>query len=287
MPIKYVDVSYTYSKKTPFSFEALHQINLEIEDGSFTAIVGRTGCGKTTLVQEMNGLLIPTSGAVYVDNFVVSANKKIRTKKIKPLRKHVGLVFQFPEYQLFQDTIEKDVAFGPNNFGYKNEEALELAHTALKSVGLDESFYKRSPFELSGGEKRRVAIAGILALQTKVLVLDEPTAGLDPRGALEMMSLFKKLHDEGLTIILVTHDMNLVLEYCNKVIVMDNGEIKRIASPVELFTSQEELYSLEIPLLYRFVDALINSGLKLDKRNIKDIDTLAKEIKRTKENING
>jgi energy-coupling factor transport system ATP-binding protein len=287
MPIKYVDVSYTYSKKTPFSFEALKNINLKIEDGSFTAIVGRTGCGKTTLVQEMNGLLIPTSGAVYIDEFVVSANKKIRTKKIKPLRKHVGLVFQFPEYQLFQETVEKDVSFGPKNFGYKNEDALILAHKALNDVGLDESFYKRSPFELSGGEKRRVAIAGILALQTQVLVLDEPTAGLDPQGALEMMLLFKKLHESGLTIVLVTHDMNLVLEYCNRVIVMDNGEIKRVASPIELFTSSEELYSLEIPLLYRFVDILVKRGLKLNKNNIKDISSLAKEIKLAKERKNG
>lgn len=283
MPIKYVDVSYTYSKKTPFSFEALKDINLQIEDGSFTAIVGRTGCGKTTLVQEMNGLLIPTEGAVYVDNFVVSRNRKIRTKKIKPLRKHVGLVFQFPEYQLFQETVEKDVAYGPKNFSIKNDEALNIAHKALQSVGLDESFYKRSPFELSGGEKRRVAIAGILALETKVLVLDEPTAGLDPQGALEMMNLFKRIHESGITIILVTHDMNLVLEYADHVIVMDNGEIKRSCSPIELFTSNEELYSLEIPLLYRFVEALKERGLLLDKSNIKDIKTLAKEIKRVRE----
>ncbi|MDD3099220.1 MAG: ATP-binding cassette domain-containing protein, partial [Bacilli bacterium] len=178
MPIKYENVSFTYNAKTPFSYEALSDVSLDIIDGSFTAIVGKTGCGKSTLIQQLNGLLVPTSGEVIINDYVVAKSRKRRTKKIKELRKLVGLVFQFPEYQLFEETVEKDVAFGPKNFGASNEGALKSAHEALRLVGLDESFYKRSPFDLSGGERRRVAIAGILALNPNILVLDEPTAGL-------------------------------------------------------------------------------------------------------------
>ena len=279
MPIKYVDVSYIYNKKTPFSYEALKNINLEIPEKSFTALVGRTGCGKTTLVQQLNGLLVPTSGAVYVDSFVVSKDKKIRTKKLKPLRKHVGLVFQFPEYQLFEETIEKDVAFGPKNFGVSKQEALDIAHKALKDVGLDESFYERSPFELSGGEKRRVAIAGILALQPDVLVLDEPTAGLDPRGAKEIMELFQSIHKNGVGIILVTHDMNLVLTYCDNVIIMDDGEIKKFTTPGHLFADSDELYSLESPTIITFAKKLKQHGLDIDISKVKDVTSLVEEIK--------
>ncbi len=235
MPIKYENVSFTYNAKTPFSYEALSDVSLEIKDGSFTAIVGKTGCGKSTLIQQLNGLLIPTSGEVIINDYVVAKSRKRRTKKIKELRKLVGIVFQFPEYQLFEETVEKDVAFGPKNFGLNNEEALKNAHEALALVGLDESFYKRSPFDLSGGERRRVAIAGILALKPNILVLDEPTAGLDPRGAREMMKLFKGLHEKGTTVILVTHDMNIVLEYSDTVIVMEDGEVREIKNPLELF----------------------------------------------------
>ncbi len=279
MPIKYVDVSYIYNKKTPFSYEALKNINLEIPEKSFTALVGRTGCGKTTLVQQLNGLLVPTSGTVYVDSFIVSKDKKIRTKKLKPLRKHVGLVFQFPEYQLFEETIEKDVAFGPKNFGVSKQEALDIAHKALKDVGLDESFYERSPFELSGGEKRRVAIAGILALQPDVLVLDEPTAGLDPRGAKEIMELFQSIHKNGVGIILVTHDMNLVLTYCDNVIIMDDGEIKKFTTPGHLFADSDELYSLESPMIITFAKKLKQHGLDVDISKVKDVPSLVEEIK--------
>ena len=278
MPIKYENVSFTYNAKTPFSYEALSDVSLDIIDGSFTAIVGKTGCGKSTLIQQLNGLLVPTSGEVIINDYVVAKSRKRRTKKIKELRKLVGLVFQFPEYQLFEETVEKDVAFGPKNFGASNEEALKSAHEALRLVGLDESFYKRSPFDLSGGERRRVAIAGILALNPNILVLDEPTAGLDPRGAREMMALFKGLHDNGTTVIFVTHDMNIVLEYSDTVIVMEDGEVREITTPLELFNKENDRYSLETPLLYKFVKSLSDKGMALDIRMIKDIDSLAAAI---------
>ncbi|MFA7700987.1 MAG: energy-coupling factor transporter ATPase [Bacilli bacterium] len=282
MPIKYDNVSFTYNDKTPFSYEALSNVNLEIVDGSFTAIVGKTGCGKSTLIQQLNGLLVPTFGEVIVNDYVVSKNRKRRTKKIKELRRLVGIVFQFPEYQLFEETVEKDVAFGPKNFGLNNEEALKNAHEALNLVGLDESFFKRSPFDLSGGERRRVAIAGILALKPNILVLDEPTAGLDPRGAREMMALFKGLHQSGTTVIIVTHDMNIVLEYSDTVIVMEDGEVKEITTPLQLFNQENDRYSLETPLLYKFVKSLSDKGINLNITMIKDIDSLAKAIAKEK-----
>ncbi|MFA5283203.1 MAG: energy-coupling factor transporter ATPase [Bacilli bacterium] len=278
MPIKFVNVDYIYNKKTPFSYEALKNINVEILTDSITAIVGQTGCGKTTLIQQLNGLLIPTDGAVYIDNFVVSRDRKIRTKKLKPLRKHVGIVFQFPEYQLFEETVEKDVAFGPRNFGSDKNEALEIAHQALKDVGLDESFFARSPFELSGGEKRRVAIAGILALKPDILVLDEPTVGLDPRGAKDMMSLFEKVHERGTSLILITHRMDLVLSFCDRVILMDDGEIKNVTTPSELFLKKDNIYSLEIPQIIEVGKQIQQRGLSIDIKRIKDIPSLIEEV---------
>ncbi len=282
MPIKYANVSFTYNDKTPFSYEALSHVNLDILDGSFTAIVGKTGCGKSTLIQQLNGLLVPSEGEVIINDYIVSKNRRRKTKKIKELRKLVGIVFQFPEYQLFEETVEKDVAFGPKNFGKKTEEALQDAHEALRQVGLDESFFKRSPFDLSGGERRRVAIAGILALKPQILVLDEPTAGLDPRGARQMMGLFKKLHDDGTTVIIVTHDMNIVLEYSDTVIVMEDGEVKEITTPLKLFNQENDRYSLETPLLYKFVKSLSSNGMSLDIKMIKDIDSLALAIFKAK-----
>ncbi|MBP5091469.1 MAG: energy-coupling factor transporter ATPase [Bacilli bacterium] len=285
MPIRFSDVFYTYNPKTPLASEALNGINLEIEDGSFTALVGRTGCGKSTLVQHINALLNPSKGEVVVDEFVNCADKKKRSKKLYQVRRKVGLVFQFPEYQLFEENVEKDVAFAPNNFGASKEEALKAAHEALLKVGLDESFYKRSPFELSGGEKRRVAIAGILAFHPDVLVVDEPTAGLDPRGAAEMMELFESVHREGTTVILVTHDMNLVLQYCDKVIVLDHGKIAKISNPVSLFQEDIEAYSLETPLIYAFMKKLKARGMDIELKDAKDPESLAKllaEAKRRK-----
>lgn len=277
--IKFDHVFFTYSPNSPLEYEALNDVSLEIKEGSFTCIVGKTGCGKSTLIQQMNGLLVPTKGKVIIDDFVVSKNRKERTKKLQPLRKHIGIVFQFSEYQLFEETVEDDVAFGPTNFGVKKEKALKIAHEALKQVGIDESYYKKSPFELSGGEKRRVSIAGILALKPSILVLDEPTAGLDPVGAESTLKLFQELNKNGTTIVLVTHDMNIVFEYASDVVVMDDGKVVEHTSPSQLFLENVEPYSLETPQLAKVVRKLIDKGYKLDLSKIHNLETLIGELK--------
>lgn len=281
MPIKFKDVFYTYMPNSPFKCEALCGVNLEIKEGSFTCIVGHTGSGKSTLVQQLNGLLIPTSGNVQVNDFIVEKKRK-SLKNLHNLRKEVGIVFQFARYQLFEETIEADVAFGPMNFGIKKEEALRIAHESLKTVGIDESLFKRSPFEISGGQKRRVAIAGILALKPKILVLDEPTAGLDPKGAYEILQLFKKLNEEGTTIILVTHDVNVVFEYATDVVVMNEGKVELHCTPDVLFKEDVEKYSLETPLIQKTVNLCLEKGLKINTANIRNVHDLAVEIARAK-----
>lgn len=280
--IKFEDVSFTYSPKSPLEVEAINNVSLSIRDKSFTCIVGKTGCGKSTLIKHLNGLIIPSIGKVKVDQFTMSPKKKERSKNLQLLKKHVGIVFQFSENQLFEETIEEDVAFGPTNFGVKKEDALKIAHEALKLVGLNEDYYKKSPFEISGGEKRRVSIAGILALKPDVLVLDEPTAGLDPRGAKLMLNLFKKLNESGTTIILVTHDMNIVFEYATDVIVMQDGTVIKQSKPHELFLSDVEQYSLETPLLAKVIQKLTNKGYCLDLSKITDIDSLVSQLKECK-----
>ncbi len=314
MAIKFTHLSFTYAPKSPFQFAALHDINLEIKENSFTAIIGHTGSGKSTLVQHINALLTPGRGILQVDDKIVlpmKAKKYLKNLqkeakknkdaaraqeiaeilaviktypvyKIKDLRQKVGVVFQFPEYQLFEENVLKDVSFGPQNFGVKKTEALELAKEALTLVGLDESFYARSPFELSGGEKRRVAIAGILALKPKILVLDEPTAGLDPLSAKEMMATFKKLHENGTTIILVTHDMDIVLRYATDVIVMKNGKVIEETKPHTLFSNIKDDYSLEVPVLYDIMLKLKKRGCPLDFNKITSISDLALAIKEVK-----
>lgn len=281
MPIKFNDVFYTYQANSPFKSEALKGVTLGIRDGSFTCVVGHTGSGKSTLIQQLNGLLIPTSGTVEVNDFIVE-NKRKSLKKLQSLRKEVGIVFQFARYQLFEETIEQDVAFGPMNFGVKKEDALKIAHECLKTVGIDESLFKRSPFEVSGGQRRRVAIAGILALKPKILVLDEPTAGLDPRGAQEILKLFKGLNEQGTTIILVTHDINIVFEYATDVVVMNEGKVEITCKPNELFKEDVEKYSLETPLIQKTVNLCLEKGLKIDSTKIKNVHDLALEIARAK-----
>ena len=281
MPIKFNDVFYTYQANSPFKSEALRGVSLEIKDGSFTCIVGHTGSGKSTLVQQLNGLLVPTKGSVNVNDYIVEDKRK-SLKKLHSLRKEVGIVFQFSSYQLFEETIEDDVAFGPMNFGVKKEEAIKIAHECLKTVGIDESYYKKSPFEVSGGQKRRVAIAGILALQPKILVLDEPTTGLDPQGAREMLTLFKELNEKGTTIILVTHDVNIVFEYATDVIVMNEGKVEIHCTPEELFKEDVEKYSLETPLIQKTVNLCLEKGLKINTANIRNIHDLAVEIARAR-----
>ncbi len=278
MQIKISNLSYTYLAKTPNEVEALHNVSLDIPEGKITSIIGHTGSGKSTLIQTLNGLLLPTSGEVRVGEFVVT-NKKKKNKRIKELRKSLAIVFQFPEYQLFEETVEKDVAFGLKNYGYKEVEAIKLAHKALEEVGIDKSFYKRSPFELSGGEKRRVAIAGIIALNPDILVLDEPTAGLDPKGSKIILNLINKFNKEGKTIILVTHDMNIVLNYSDHVIVMNDGKVAFEGTPSDLFSGDISTYSIDVPELFKFVKLLESKGFKLDISKIRTIDDLISQLK--------
>lgn len=277
MSITFKEVEHIYSENTPFSYHALKGVNLDIKQGSMTALIGHTGSGKSTLIQHINALLLPTAGEIHIDNFLISVTDKPET--LKPLRKKAGLVFQFPEYQLFEETIQKDIIFGPKNFGATEEEALAVAKKVLKLVGLDESYLERSPFDLSGGQKRRIAIAGILAMDPDILILDEPTAGLDPQGAKEMLNLFKKINEQGKTVILVSHDMNQVLEYCDDVVVMNKGRVERHVSVDELFRETEYLTSLSIdlPIITSFILELNKNGFDIDP-SIKDINELIQVI---------
>lgn len=248
MSITFKDVSYEYQPNTPFAFRALNQVSFSIPKGSYTAIIGHTGSGKSTILQHLNGLLKPTSGTVLVDNFQVTPERK--DKELVFLRKKVGIVFQFPEAQLFEETVIRDIAFGPINFKRDPEEAYQLAKELLDVVGLPAELGDRSPFDLSGGQKRRVAIAGVLALEPEVLVLDEPTAGLDPRGRHDMMELFERLHQEqGLTIVLVTHQMDDVAQYANHVIVMNEGTVVNEGTPQHIFSDAAWLrqHHLDMP----------------------------------------
>ena len=277
MSITFKEVEHIYSENTPFSYHALKGVNLDIKQGSMTALIGHTGSGKSTLIQHINALLLPTAGEIHIDDFLISVTDKPET--LKPLRKKAGLVFQFPEYQLFEETIQKDIIFGPKNFGATEEEALAVAKKVLKLVGLDESYLERSPFDLSGGQKRRIAIAGILAMDPDILILDEPTAGLDPQGAKEMLNLFKKINEQGKTVILVSHDMNQVLEYCDDVVVVNKGRVERHVSVDELFRETEYLTSLSIdlPIITSFILELNKNGFDIDP-SIKDINELIQVI---------
>lgn len=277
MSIIFKKVNHIYAPNTPFEHLALNEIDLELVDGKMCAIIGHTGSGKSTLVQHMNALLLPTSGEVHIDDYVV---KNEKNKGLKQLRKKVGLVFQFPEYQLFEDSVEKDICFGPKNFGISEEECKKIAKEVIKLVGLDESLLSCSPFELSGGQKRRVAIAGILAMNPDVLVLDEPTAGLDPSGAKEMLNLFVKLNKQGKTILIVTHEMDYVLEYADECIVLKEGKLEFQGTPSSLFSNQELLnkVELEVPSVFDFALKLNKKGFNLDLSKIKDVNSLSKEI---------
>ena len=277
MSIKVENVSFTYSKKTPNSYEALHNVSLEIKKNSITGIVGHTGSGKSTLVQMFNGLLKPETGTITVDDFVIDSKQK-KIKNVKQLRKHVGLVFQFPEYQLFDETVEKDVSFGPKNFGMNNIDALNKAHEALAMTGIDETYYKRSPFELSGGEKRKVALAGILAIDPDILILDEPTAGLDPKSSLEVLTLVEKLHEQGKTIVIITHDMDLLFRYCDHVVLLKDGNVAFDGKPENLFQKNIDDLSIDVPKIYQFLDILKKKGLDLSKENIRSVDELVKVL---------
>ena len=273
------NVSYTYQEGTPFASAALSDVSLSIEDGSYTAIIGHTGSGKSTILQLLNGLLVPTEGSVRVFDTLITSTSV--NKQIRQIRKQVGLVFQFAENQIFEETVLKDVAFGPQNFGVSVEEAEAIAREKLALVGIDESLFERSPFELSGGQMRRVAIAGILAMEPRILVLDEPTAGLDPIGRKELMALFKKLHQDGITIVLVTHLMDDVAEFADQVYVMEKGKLVKGGKPSLVFQNVEfmEKIQLGVPKITRFAQRLVDRGISFEQLPI--------TIEEFKEFING
>ena len=273
------NVSYTYQEGTPFASAALSDVSLSIEDGSYTAIIGHTGSGKSTILQLLNGLLVPTKGSVRVFDTLITSTSV--NKQIRQIRKQVGLVFQFAENQIFEETVLKDVAFGPQNFGVSVEDAEAIAREKLALVGIDESLFERSPFELSGGQMRRVAIAGILAMEPSILVLDEPTAGLDPIGRKELMTLFKKLHQDGITIVLVTHLMDDVAEFADQVYVMEKGKLVKSGKPSLVFQNVEfmEKIQLGVPKITRFAQRLADRGVSFKQLPI--------TIEEFKEFING
>ena len=279
MGIALENVSFTYQEGTPLASTALSDVSLMIEDGSYTALIGHTGSGKSTILQLLNGLLVPSQGSVRVFDTLITSTSK--NKEIRQIRKQVGLVFQFAENQIFEETVLKDVAFGPQNFGISEEDAEKIAREKLALVGIDESLFDRSPFELSGGQMRRVAIAGILAMEPAILVLDEPTAGLDPLGRKELMNLFKKLHQSGMTIVLVTHLMDDVAEYANQVYVMEKGRLVKGGKPSDVFQDvvfMEEV-QLGVPKITAFCKRLADRGVSFKRLPIK--------IEEFKESLNG
>ena len=274
--MKLKKVSYVYSEGDAFEKKALDEISLEIPDGQFIGIIGHTGSGKSTLIQHLNGLLRATSGAIYYDG----ENIYQEGSDMRTLRSKVGLVFQYPEHQLFEVDVFSDVCFGPKNLGLSKEEVEERAKKALTQVGLDESYYKKSPFELSGGQKRRVAIAGILAMHPQVLILDEPTAGLDPKGRDEILDQVALLQKERkITVILVSHSMEDVARYVDRIIVVNDGKILFDDTPKQVFQHYKELESvgLAAPQVTYVVKALKEKGW--------DIDTTATTVEEAKEAI--
>lgn len=269
--IEIKNVRYEYSPDEPSLSAAVENINLTVEDNHFYALIGHTGSGKTTLIQLISGLLKPTQGEIYIDGINI-CDKKIKTRD---LTRKIGVVFQYPEYQLFEDTVFSDVAFGPKNLGCDEEEIKRRVKKALFTVGLDETYYNKSPFELSGGQKRRVAIAGTIAMEPQILVLDEPTAGLDPAGRDEILSKIKKLREtRGITVIMVSHSMEDVAKVADRVIVMNQGHIAMTGTLSEIFSRSGELYSmgLEIPQISRVILKLRENNINIQSEiyNVKD-----------------
>ena len=289
MQISLKNVSYTYNYKTPYAREVLKDINLNVEEGSYTVIIGKTGSGKSTLIEHINGLLLPTHGEVLVNNVLITnpkskKEKRELAKKLKVLRQDVAVLFQFSEQQLFETSVLKDIIFAPLNYGISEEKAISKAKELIKLVGLDESYLDKSPFELSGGEMRKVALCGVLALEPKVLILDEPTVALDYKSREEIMTMVKKLKDElNMTIVLISHNMNYVLEYADKVFVLKNGKINFEGTVEELFADEKLLKenSLEQPELLKFYNKLQENNIKLNvfPRKYEDlIDALKNKI---------
>lgn len=263
--IKAENVNYIYQQGTPFERQALFDVNLEIEDGTLAALIGHTGSGKSTLIQHFNALVKPTSGRILIDDIDVTSPKA----DLKLVRRMVGLVFQYPEHQLFEETVYKDIAFGPANMGLSEKEIDERVRRSAFLVGLKEKHLERSPFDLSGGQKRRAAIAGVLAMEPKVLILDEPTAGLDPKGRDDILDTIKRLHEENrdMIIIFVSHSMEDVAKTAEHVIVMNEGHVEMRGSVAEVFTQSEKLQKigLNVPQITLLADKLRNAGFSLPK----------------------
>ena len=261
--IKVTDLSYIYQQGMPFESVALENINFEIPDGDFVAVIGHTGSGKSTLIQHLNALVKPTSGKIEIDGVDITAEGV----DLKQVRRDVGLVFQYPEHQLFEETVYKDIAFGPKNMGLPEDEIKERVLQAMRFVGLSEELLEKSPFELSGGQKRRVAIAGVLSMRPKVLILDEPTAGLDPKGRDEILGQLVTLHkeNENMTIIFVSHSMEDVAMIANSVIVMNKGRLAMKGSVAEVFERSDELRSmgLDVPQITELTHSLIKEGMNI------------------------
>lgn len=279
MDINFKNVSFVYGEKTPFEKLALDNIDLTIKKGEFVGIIGHTGSGKSTLIQHFNGILKPTSGDVFIGDM----NTKDKELAKSGLRYKIGLVFQYPEYQLFEETIEKDIAFGPKNMGFSEEEVTERVKEAMEIVGLDyEAKKDKSPFEISGGQKRRVAIAGILAMKPDILILDEPTAGLDPKGRDELFFQIKRLYEKNnITIVLISHSMEDVAKLVNRIIIMKNGHIHLDKSTKEAFSDVDDLkkVGLNVPQITELMDILRKKGHHFSK-NILTVDEAFNEIKR-------
>lgn len=277
MSIKIEELTHIYNEGTPFEKVALDHISLTVDKGEFVGIIGHTGSGKSTLIQMFNGLLTPTKGKVFIDGEDIHSENVSKSK----IRQKVGLVFQYPEYQLFEMTVFDDVAFGPKNLGLSEEEINERVKEALSSVGLDEEFYEKSPFELSGGQKRRVAIAGVLAMNPEILVLDEPTAGLDPKGRNKLLDQLKQMHeDRGMTVILISHSMEDIARYTKKLIVLRKGKIAFSGTPREVFAHGEELekIGLAVPQIRYIMQELKNRGMDIDS-DVLTVEEAAFKIK--------
>lgn len=277
MAINFNQVGFTYQPNTPFATPGLHDVSFDIPEGQFTAVIGHTGSGKSTMVQNLDGLVLPTTGTITIGNQVITAETKL--KALNEARAHIGLVFQFPEAQLFEQTVLKDVMFGPKNFGASEAVAKASAEVALEKVGIARELYERSPFELSGGQMRRVAIAGVIAISPDLLILDEPTAGLDPKGQQELMQLFTDLQKEKkMTVVLITHQMEYVAQYADHVVVFEHGTVVKAGAPADIFADEAWLREkqLDVPAAKQFADALSQKGVQL--HDVLDIDQLADQL---------
>ncbi|CAI2627232.1 Energy-coupling factor transporter ATP-binding protein EcfA2 [Apilactobacillus kunkeei] len=276
--ILFKNVSHVYQENTPLEFNALEDVSLKIKSGAFVSIIGKTGSGKSTLIKHINALLKPTSGSVTIGDKKITSHTN--NKHLKPLRQKIGMVFQFPEQQLFAETVEEDIAFGPSNFGVTGDELNDTVMHAANLVHLDHDLLKKSPFDLSGGQKRRVAIAGVLAMNPEILVLDEPTAGLDLEGQQYILDLIRRLNrEENMTIVLVSHQMDDVAKYSDRVVVMSGGKVVKKCYPDELFTDVDFLnkYDLQVPETVKITKDLADKGVTLDKLSL-DADELINGI---------